>query len=153
MLQDDLFAKVAEIVPGIRDEEDEEDFDIAAIMAKQQQQAAKIRQEAQQMRSAGYALLDPEWPSLHKHVPVNTHASFVCPCGLCCPGGQISQCVGTRILEPRRRVVQYSPTLLCSQSRVLLSSPAQWHPARRQSSVRQRTIQRTIWTESPVCPP
>lgn len=53
MLQDDLFAKVAEIVPGIRDEEEEEDFDIAAIMAKQQQQAAKIRQEAQQMRANG----------------------------------------------------------------------------------------------------
>lgn len=56
LMQDDLFAKVAQIVPGIRDEEEEEEFDIAAIMAKQKQQAAKIRQEAQQMRgNAGCA--------------------------------------------------------------------------------------------------
>ena len=50
MLQDELFAKVAEIVPGLQDEEDDEEFDIAAIMAKQKQQAAKIREEAVQMR-------------------------------------------------------------------------------------------------------
>lgn len=57
MLQDDLFAKVAQIVPGIRDDEEEDDFDIAAIMAKQQQQAAKIRQEAQQMRASARCAL------------------------------------------------------------------------------------------------
>jgi hypothetical protein len=52
-VQDDLFAKVAELVPGIREEESDDDVDIAAIMARQRQQAERIRQEAASMRSSG----------------------------------------------------------------------------------------------------
>ena len=73
-VQDPLFAKVAELVPGIGAEESDEEFDLAAMMAKQRAQAASLHQEAQKLRAAepkyalvllhiGFAckLLDPAW--------------------------------------------------------------------------------------------
>jgi hypothetical protein len=65
-VQDDLFAKVAELVPGIREEESDDDVDIAAIMARQRQQAERIRQEAASMRSSG--VCHPVMPSLSSSI-------------------------------------------------------------------------------------
>ena len=49
--QDPVFARVAEAVPGIGDDESEEEFDLAAMMAKQRAQAASLHQEAQKLRT------------------------------------------------------------------------------------------------------
>ena len=46
-----MFARVAEAVPGIGDDESEEEFDLAAMMAKQRAQAASLHQEAQKLRT------------------------------------------------------------------------------------------------------
>eukprot|EP00892_Ulva_mutabilis_P011380 jgi/Ulvmu1/8614/UM046_0012.1 len=48
--EDDLFAKVALLVPGIREAESDNDFDLAKMMERHRQQSAKIRQEAVMMR-------------------------------------------------------------------------------------------------------
>jgi hypothetical protein len=58
-VQDSLFSTVAEVVPSTQDEaSDDEDFDLAAMMAKQRQQAAALHQEAFKLRQASglYAL-------------------------------------------------------------------------------------------------
>lgn len=49
-VQDALFSKVAALVPGIREAESDDDFDLAKMMERHRLQSAKIRQEAVQMR-------------------------------------------------------------------------------------------------------
>jgi hypothetical protein len=52
-VQDSLFETVAEAAPAIQEEaSDEEEFDLAAMMAKQRQQAAALHQEAFKLRQA-----------------------------------------------------------------------------------------------------
>ena len=51
-VQDDLFAKVAALVPGIREAESDDDFDLARMMERHRQQSEKIRQEAVLMRQS-----------------------------------------------------------------------------------------------------
>ena len=51
-VQDELFAKVATLVPGIREAESDDDFDLAKMMERHRQQSEKIRQEAVLMRQS-----------------------------------------------------------------------------------------------------
>jgi hypothetical protein len=50
-VKDALFATVAELVPGIGDNEEDEEFDLAAMMATQRAQSAMLHQEALKLRA------------------------------------------------------------------------------------------------------
>ena len=59
VLQDALFKVIAEMVPGIQDNETDDEFDLAAMMAKQKAQSAALQQEAQKLRLSGPACAPP----------------------------------------------------------------------------------------------
>lgn len=67
-VQDALFAKVAVMVPGIRDAESDDDFDLAKMMERHRQQSEKIRREAVQMRQGQPQKCVPPPPTSNPHI-------------------------------------------------------------------------------------